>query len=847
MCPPFPHSISLSGSARIWRLIPLLCLFPVLADARFSLNGIVGDAETGEALENASIRIEATGVGTLADESGAFRLSVDTFPTTLLISHVGYETREMHLPTAPDAPLSVLLLSVPYLMEETVVQWENPAVRIMREVIRRKPHWHPPLQTWSVEAYTRQVLYRDTRIAGIREELSKIYWDADRGIREIVRGKKHTANVPNPLQYFAASAGLVDLCADEVEVLGQRLVGPTHPEALAHYSFELADQRLADGDSLYEISVMPRGSLSTAFAGYLVILAGSYAVVEAGLRPTPAIAAPHLPVESGIGIRFRQHLAPFPSGMWLPVDLEYEVEARFGTSALREKVRRLRNYPTPHARLVGISRVWGHRVHTRAPEFVYQNDALLEIDGLAADGDDFVRPEQTALSPREEQVYTDLAGAGESLGGSPVAGLYALYPGLAGPAAPPSLAPDPFIAETLVTSEVLAAAVSQGIGVAVPRSPSRRLTAEPEVWYNRVEGAHVAYRTGLHPHHRLGLFLKGGYAFAPERRLGGAAAVWSPGHGSTVSATYDVGPRPAYHSDNYNLARNSFPVLLGIGDYFDYYWSEGWRLGTEQHYPDHKLLVDLGYSLEDHSSLAKGTDVDLLCDFQPESGRFYGLVCKDRDHTFRANPAIEPGRLGSVDLRMELGGPYTPRGRRAHRRSEVRLEHASSHLGSDFDFTRIQLILDWHLPTFMPRRASPNTLHLRLVGGSASGDLPVQRYGALDAAIWRFTPFGAFRTRWDRPYLGRSYAALFWEHDFGGMPFEALGMPRLAAAGVGLIVHGASGKTWGSRGCCPSRSPMSHHELGLSLVLDNAFRLDLTRRLDRRGSRIGFSLARSGL
>ena len=40
---------------------------------------------------------------------------------------------------------------------------------------------------------------------------------------------------------------------------------------------------------------------------------------------------------------------------------------------------------------------------------------------------------------------------------------------------------------------------------------------------------------------------------------------------------------------------------------------------------------------------------------------------------------------------------------------------------------------------------------------------------------------------------------------------------------------------------------MSHHELGLSLVLDNAFRLDLTRRLDRRGSRIGFSLARSGL
>ena len=58
-------------------------------------------------------------------------------------------------------------------------------------------------------------------------------------------------------------------------------------------------------------------------------------------------------------------------------------------------------------------------------------------------------------------------------------------------------------------------------------------------------------------------------------------------------------------------------------------------------------------------------------------------------------------------------------------------------------------------------------------------------------------------------------------------------------------MHGASGHVW--RGCVACESgAVSHHELGLSWVIDGRWRLDATRRLDRPGWWVGLSKARMG-
>ena len=866
----------------IWVALSIACAIPLAVSAgagpsRLVVAGTVRDADTDQAVARAAVTLHDAGAAALTDSAGAFRLSISSFPAIVTIERAGYQSRQLTVPTAAANPVEVRLIPAPYEMAETLVKYEDPAMRIMREVLRRKEAWQGRLVSWTAEAYTRQTLYANTRIIAIREQESRWFSDRDRGEREVVLAGHHSVGVPEELRYFAARAYFANLYDDEIEIVGQRVVGPTHPEALDHYRFELTGRKPAGADTVYEIRAQPRGLLQTALAGYLLVRQSDFAMVEAGLTVAPPVVTSRVPSRDGLHLRFVQHFAASGDGIWLPLDLEYEIDAHLGTSALGERVLRWRNDATPRARLEGRCDLRKHRVNGRISDFIFQSPGPLEVDGLAA-ADSLVRPERLALTPREERAYRRLARRPSHLGRSPAEGLFALYPGLPRPGADDEAVADPFAAESLVSDEAVVAAVQQGLGLPVPELPDGEWVPEldPEVWYNRVEGLHAGGRARILPGHGAGFFLKGGYDVGLERLYGGASLSLgevtgsSPeeaaGHaprrvaGLALTVSHEAGVRTTYASDTYTLAGNSFPLLLGIDDYFDYYWSRSWRAEISGGWGGRRvpsgrqasgagLSLTLGANLEEHRSLAKSTSFDVLCDFQPESGRFYGLVCEDRDHTLRANPPIRPGRLHSLDLRAEWGGPYIPRGRAINRRAELRAEYAGGLVGGDFDFRRVEATVDGHWDTFLRRRAGSGALDVRLVGGVAWGSMPPQRLGALDAAIWRLTPFGGFRTRRDRPLAGERYAGLFWEHDFGAAPLELLRLRGLAKAGHGLILHGASGGVRKPRGgdChdCGAASA-THHELGLSWVVDGRWRVDATRRLDQPGWWVGLSKVRLG-
>ncbi|MFA6109153.1 MAG: DUF5686 family protein [Candidatus Latescibacterota bacterium] len=847
--------------AALWGLLAVSWVGPSPAAAGWTLAGVVHEAETGQAIADAPIRLEGVGrVATHSDSAGFFRFSVDAFPVVVVVDRAGYRPQRITVTSAPTEPLQVVLHPEPYEMTELVVRYEDPAMRIMRQVIRRKQEWLARLRSWTAEAYTRQTLYANTWIVAIREQRSRLYSDRERGKKEIILAGRHSAGVPEVLRYFASSAYFTNLYDDEVEILGQRVLGPTHPAALDHYRVELTATRLAGADTVFEISVQPRGRLETGLAGYLLVRQETYAVVEAGLSLAPPVVTDRVPSRDGLHLRFTQHFAPLASGIWLPVDLEYEIDALLGNSALKERVMRWRGAPTPRARLKGQCRLSGHRVNGRISDFVYQTPDPLEVDGLAT-ADSLTPPAGAALTEAEEQAYARLErqeqayarriGSRRQRPLSPVMGLFALYPGLPRPSVVPEAKDehrtDPFPAETLVNGQVAVATVEQGLGLPVPNLPDGDWVPKPEleVWYNRVEGLHAGGRADLRPNRWVGFHLKGGYALGPRRVHHGAGLSLALGKASTLTISRQSGARPTCASDNYSQAVASFPVLLGIGDYFDYYWNRAWRVDLSHRLVEGGPDLRLGLNLEDHTALAKTTDFDLLCDCQTESGRFYRWFCKDRDHGFRTNPPISPGRLRSLDLRAQWGDPYIPRGQAPNRRVDLLAELVGGPLGGDFDFGRLQLTVDRHWETLLRRRAGSGTLDWRLAAGMSQGDVPRQRLGALDAAIWRYTPFGGFRTRRDRALTGSRYAALFWEHDFGATLFELTGLSNLARTGNRLILHGASGHVW--RGCAGCGSDaLSHHELGLSWVVEGRWRLDATRRLDRPGWWVGFSKARKG-
>ena len=786
------------------------------------VRGTVLDAATGEPLPAATVRLAGTYRGTIANDEGEYRIEVRRWPATLGVSHIGYASRDSLL-TAPPEHVDFTLAPAPYPLEPLVVTPGDPAEGIMARVIRNKQAWRPLLASYRARAYTRRVLENDEGIVTIGETASEISWDRDRGLREVVKSRRTTRNLDAESAYVSALQGFVDFYDDDIPMLGHSLIGPTHPEALDHYRFRLAGRRYLDDQVVFDISVEPRSRLEAAFVGRVSVLDGAFSLLEVELAPSRAAlaSAVPLPVVERLEFSWRQQFRSFGE-VWLPVDHRFSLKAEIGMVGLR----------FPAAGFTSLTRLDDYEVNADLPDSLYAGEEVLRVDSVAVARDTtFARlADKVPLSDREREAYAAIDSTVRL---------------------ERAFRPTGVLARLLIRDmeeegeEREAVARPRGLGIDV----------KPDLLYDRVGGAHLGLEgrrvwpaageaapgtTWVRSPGRADLEAGAGGAWDLGLKRwswrGRAAWGWEKVDRSTTqlraAVEYGSGKVPRSHSDTYTLLLNSAQSLLGLDDYFDYYWSEGLRARIQLWLPG-RILVEAGLKDEAHSSLAETTTFNLL----------------GREWRPRTNPAVEEGRLRSVEGRFEWGGPYRPFGLRANRRVEVKVEHSGA-LGGDFSFSRLHLALDGHFKTLLRRRSAPNALDLRLVAGYAFGRLPLQRFGALEAGLLPFSPFGVFRTVRGHPHEGEHYAALYWEHNFRSAPFELLGLWDWAMRGAGLVAHGASGRTWIDRerraglGYDPRYEDGFRHEAGVSLVLFHLLRLDFTRRLERAGWSAGASLAR---
>ena len=815
------------------------------------VQGTVVDAATGEPLPAATVRLAGAYRGTIANDEGEYRIEVRRWPAALRASHIGYASRDSVL-TAPPGRVDLVLTPAPYPLEALVVTPGDPAERIMARVIRNKQAWRPLLAGYRARAYTRRILENDDGIVSIGETASEIFRDRDRGLREVVKSRRTTRNLEPGDGFVSTLEGFVDFHDDDIPMLGQSLIGPTHPEALEHYRFRLMGRRYLDDRVVFDISVEPKSRLATAFAGRVSVLDEAFALLEVELAPSRAAVASAvpLPVVEHLDLTWRQQFRGFGE-VWLPVDYRFTLEAEIGIVGLR----------FPAARFTSLTRLDDYEVNAGLPDSLYAGEQVLRVDTVAVARDSTFAglADKVPLSEREREAYASIDSTLRL---------------------ERAFRPTGFLARLLVREME-----EEGGEEAVDVKPSgegavrRRglgIDWKPDLGHDRVGGAHLGlegsrgWQAPRRQEAAPGTTVvrspgPGGPGLAGVEAGGGGAydlglkrwswrgrASWgwekeerttttTPGRTLVMSRAttrlrvdleYGRGKVPRIPSDSYTLLINSAQSLLGLDDYFDWYWREGLRSRLRLWLPG-RTALEVALRDEDHSSLAQTTRFNLL----------------GRDWQPRPNPAVEEGRLRSLEARFERGGPYRPFGIRANRRAEVKVEHAGL-LGGDFSFTRLHLALDGQYPTFLRRRWRPNTLDLRLVAGYAFGRLPPQRFGALEAGLLPFSPFGAFRSVRGHPHEGEHYAALYWEHDFRSAPFELLGLWGLAMRGAGLVVHGASGRTWidaerrAGLGYEPRYQDGFRHEAGVSLVLFHLLRLDLTRRLDGAGWSAGASLAR---
>jgi len=85
----------------------LMVMFPLCAFAQGTVSGTVTEASTGNPLPGANVIVKGTTNGTTTDFDGNFNINIDAFPTTLVVSSVGFTTQEINVDSAQNISVAL--------------------------------------------------------------------------------------------------------------------------------------------------------------------------------------------------------------------------------------------------------------------------------------------------------------------------------------------------------------------------------------------------------------------------------------------------------------------------------------------------------------------------------------------------------------------------------------------------------------------------------------------------------------------------------------------------------------------------------------------------------------------
>jgi len=583
-------------------LFMVLGLFYVqVSTAQKIIHGYIRDKKTGEPLPEANIQILGTFAGTISNDDGKYLLKLKNLPATILVSYIGYKSQKLTITEDSSAEQNISLVPTVIKFQPVVVTSEDPAVRIMREVIKRKKEWRSKLKTYKAEAYTRVTVENDTSIVFISESKSALFWGKKKGLREVIKSKRETANIPREAN-FALAIALPNLYNDDIDVMGYKVPGLTNPDAFHFYKFKLAGQKSLDGKTVFDISVIPKSKLQPTFVGHIFVLDEVYALIKVELKPSKSIILQ--PPIQGYTLHFKQQFSSFGQEFWFPVDVRVKGSIKIGFVGL----------DVPNIKYNQISRLSDYQVNIQLPDTLFEKKRAVIVDSISVKKDTSFAsgPRVIPLTTRESKAYTSLDST---------------------MTLEKAFKPTGFLAKL---SRIQISSGEQEVDLSKKKKKSKNILAgfSPLFHYNRVDAFHLGFQYKRRFIQNFTYYFKTAYNTGLKRwSYGGGFRYYLDRKGRAVlEGNYSSGTNARYNSENYSSFLNTVYVLSGSGDYFDYYWNKKLHLFFRYRFDRINTQISIGYNNEKQSSVSKTTD----------------FVLFGKNH-FRPNPEIQAGRIRSLE------------------------------------------------------------------------------------------------------------------------------------------------------------------------------------------------------
>lgn len=355
-------------------LVALLPLFSIVCSGQ-TVSGVVRDSSTKASIAFAHITLDDHKTGVTSDIDGKFSLHLPPAYTGLIfISHVSYKTKQMSITDFQDQGINDILLQtqVTNLQEVVVVAGENPAIRIIREVIKNRDN-HKPLNynAFSYRAYTKFVargagdslnvdslitkrqadgkqlnksdsalIKQDSFLAKnyifMSESVTEKYFKQPARHYEKLIAHKITgfqsplfASLPNDYQPL----GFYD---DMMPLLEKDYLNPISKGSENRYDLVLTDTLYTPVDTLYVVEFEPlSGYTFNGLKGKVTISTNGYAIKN--------IIAHTVDENSKIGFVVQQNYE-FINGYWFPIQLNTDITFNNIKLGSRTMVIQVRSY-----------------------------------------------------------------------------------------------------------------------------------------------------------------------------------------------------------------------------------------------------------------------------------------------------------------------------------------------------------------------------------------------------------------------------------------------------------------------------------------------------------------------
>ncbi len=765
VCPTILQSIQHGYEMNRVSLPLLICMLLLLpagfAEAQVRISGRVVIESDGYPLPSATVQQEGSTRGTVTNGDGQFLLVVPALPVDLVVRYIGFRSERIRIEEHPRGPLLIEMKASSISLDEVFVTDENPAENIMRQVLLAKESMRKHLKSTYADTYTRFMLYSEMDLVQMNESVRASWWTPNSRTRELVRADR-SRPARSGRFLFASPHNVPNFYDDDIDILGSRYAGPLHPDALNMYRYSLGERRDLDGQVVFDIYFVPKSATRPTFSGHLAVLDSVFAVLEVSARPHPGTVV--LPPVQQHDVYLEQRFSSFGDSLWLPVDLFASGVVAFGRTGV--------NYPS--ARYEQISGLSLHVVNPPVPDSLSVPGPAILWHPLADRRDElFARnPSFIPMTPKETVSLATMD---------------------------PSMTIDRAFRPVGLLSDYAAVQVSEDQDpeqAATQLGLVRRLTGGDWFWYNRVDGWHPGINYVSQPDAALQWRTSAGFSWN-RKRISHRAELNIPWQVGGVSGYAGLQSQDATsvvaRPDALGRFVPGFMTYLGYNDLYDYYSRRAVSFNIDLVIPNAPIVLSAKAHTEMHESLEKLTE-------------FKGWMFRNEQ---RENPSINPGDLRSVEFVGRIGD-----------RERLALDFSyerspGSYFDSDWDFHRYEARGTIKFETFYRRRGRPNWLRITAMGGTASGDLPVQRQFTLSGSAGPFSDFTGFRTLRSSRFVADKIGGIFWAHDFTTALFEQLGLWSLADSGMGLYVFG--GHAFSSRVREIGKFGGRFHEIGIGI------------------------------